>query len=110
MVEPESNPVEPSPFKHEMLTLVGNRVEVCAGVHALTPRQREIMELVVAGHPSKNIATDLRISQRTVENHRASIMRKTGSTSIPALVRLPISAAVDGDVATQPRDVRVLSA
>ena len=43
----------------------------------LTARQRQIMELVLAGHPSKNIAADLGISQRTVENHRASIMKKT---------------------------------
>jgi two-component system, chemotaxis family, CheB/CheR fusion protein len=34
----------------------------------LTARQRQIMELVLAGHPSKNIAADLGISQRTVEN------------------------------------------
>ena len=56
-------------------------------MRSLTPRQREVMKLVVAGHPSKIIAADLKISRRTVENHRASIMRKTGSTSIPALVR-----------------------
>ena len=43
---------------------------------------------VLAGHPSKNIASDLGISQRTVENHRAAVMRKTGSKSIPALARL----------------------
>ena len=58
----------------------------------LTPRERSIMELVLAGHPSKNIAADLDISQRTVENHRASIMKKTGSKSIPALVRLVLAA------------------
>ena len=58
----------------------------------LTPRQREIMELVLAGHPSKNIAADLSISQRTVENHRAAIMRKTGSKSLPALARLALAA------------------
>ena len=59
----------------------------------LTSRQRQIMDLVLAGHPSKNIASDLGISQRTVENHRASIMKKTGSKSLPALARLAIAAA-----------------
>ena len=61
----------------------------------LTPRQRQIMDLVLAGHPSKNIAADLGISQRTVENHRASIMKRTGSKSMPALARLALAAAAD---------------
>jgi two-component system CheB/CheR fusion protein len=60
----------------------------------LTPRQRQIMDLVLAGHPSKNIAADLGISQRTVENHRASIMKRTGSQSLPALARLAVTAAL----------------
>jgi two-component system CheB/CheR fusion protein len=59
----------------------------------LTTREHEVMDLVLAGHPSKNIAADLGISQRTVENHRASIMKKTGSKSIPALIRLVLAAA-----------------
>jgi len=58
----------------------------------LTGRQREIMELVLAGHPSKNIAADLGISQRTVENHRAAVMKKTGSHSLSALIRLALAA------------------
>ena len=58
----------------------------------LTPRQQEVMDLVLAGHPSKNIASDLCISQRTVENHRASIMKRTGSASLPALARLAVAA------------------
>ncbi len=61
----------------------------------LTPRQRQIMDLVLAGQPSKNIAADLGISQRTVENHRASIMKRTGSQSLPALARLAATAAMD---------------
>lgn len=57
-------------------------------ISSLTPRQRQIMDLVLAGHPSKNIAADLGISQRTVENHRAAIMQKTETTSLPELARL----------------------
>jgi two-component system CheB/CheR fusion protein len=78
-------------------------------VATLTPRQLEIMERVLAGEPSKNIAADLGISQRTVENHRASIMKKTGAKSLPALARLALAAASrdslsavagpDGDIA-----------
>jgi FixJ family two-component response regulator len=58
----------------------------------LTARQRQIMDLVLAGWPSKNIASELGISQRTVENHRASIMTRTHSKSIPALARLAVAA------------------
>ena len=58
----------------------------------LTERQREVLAMVVAGHPSKRIAATLGISQRTVENHRASIMTKTGATSVPALTQLVMIA------------------
>lgn len=61
-------------------------------VAGLTTRERQIMDLVLAGDPSKNIAADLGISRRTVENHRASIMHKTGSKSLPALARLALTA------------------
>jgi DNA-binding CsgD family transcriptional regulator len=59
---------------------------------SLTLREGQIMKLVLSGQPSKNIAADLGISQRTVENHRASIMRRTGSKSLPELARLAIAA------------------
>jgi two-component system, chemotaxis family, CheB/CheR fusion protein len=61
-------------------------------ISGLTPRQHQIMDLVLAGCPSKIIAADLGISQRTVENHRALIMKKTGSRSLPALTRLALAA------------------
>ena len=65
----------------------------------LTPRQLQIMGLVLAGQPSKNIAADLGISQRTVENHRASIMHKTGARSLPALAKLALSLVWSPDKA-----------
>lgn len=70
--------------------------EAASHIAGLTPRQCEIMEMVLAGHPSKNIAADLRISQRTVENHRAAIMKKTGAKSLPALARLVVAATWRG--------------
>ena len=54
------------------------------------------MEHVRAGAPSKNIAADLGISQRTVENHRAKIMKRTGTESLPALARLAMAAGGEG--------------
>jgi two-component system CheB/CheR fusion protein len=77
--------------------LVAVREDAANHVAGLTPRQREIMALVLAGAPSKNIAADLGISQRTVENHRAAIMQKTGSKSLPALARLALAAAWQAD-------------
>lgn len=72
-------------------------------VRGLTPRQRQIMDLVLAGHPSKNIAADLGISQRTVENHRAAIMTKTGALSLPGLARLAVAAGwFDGEPNASP--------
>jgi DNA-binding CsgD family transcriptional regulator len=68
----------------------------------LTRRQRQIMELVLAGQPSKNIAADLGISQRTVENHRAAIMKRTGSKCLPALARMALAPAWDGASASPP--------
>jgi two-component system CheB/CheR fusion protein len=62
-------------------------------IAGLTLRERQIMDLVIAGQPNKNIAADLGVSQRTIENHRAAVMKKTRSKSISDLVRLAITAA-----------------
>ncbi len=73
-------------------TLFESREAAAARIATLTPRQRHIMDLVVAGQLSKNIAADLGISQRTVEHHRAAIMERTGVNSLPALIRLVLAA------------------
>jgi DNA-binding CsgD family transcriptional regulator len=75
-----------------MRMMFGFREAAGKRLAGLTERQYQIMQMVVAGQPSKNIAADLHISQRTVENHRASIMRRTGARSLPELARLSLAA------------------
>jgi two-component system CheB/CheR fusion protein len=80
---------------HDAAKLFAWRADAAHLLSRLTPRQHEIMTRVLAGHPSKNIAADLGISQRTVETHRASIMKKTGAKSLPALARMALAAAAN---------------
>jgi RNA polymerase sigma factor (sigma-70 family) len=61
----------------------------------LTAREREVMDMVVAGDPNKAIATDLGISERTVEVHRARVMHKMEAGSIPHLVQMVMRARDD---------------
>jgi two-component system CheB/CheR fusion protein len=58
----------------------------------LTRREKEVMALVVDGHANKNIAFRLGISQRTVESHRAAVMKKMGAASLSDLVRIDMVA------------------
>ena len=71
--------------------VVGDRTqrdEVAARLATLSGRERQVMEHVVAGRATKNIAADLGISERTVEHHRHNVTRKIGATSLAMLVRL----------------------
>lgn len=61
-------------------------------LEALTRRQRAVLDLVIAGHANKVIASRLGISQRTVETHRAAAMKKLGARSFADLVRLVLAA------------------
>lgn len=53
----------------------------------LTPREREVLRLIALGHTNAEIATMLYVSVRTVENHRASVLRKLGLRTRAELVR-----------------------
>lgn len=77
--------------------LVPDMVYVLDDVENICKRQKHIMELVLAGHPSNNIVADLGISQLTVENHRNAIMNRSGCKSLPALARLALAAAPQAD-------------
>jgi DNA-binding NarL/FixJ family response regulator len=56
----------------------------------LTDRERGVVQLIAEGYTNKQIAELLRISLKTVESHRAAIMRKLNLTSSAALVRYAI--------------------
>ena len=60
-------------------------------VASLTKREREVMDLVVAGKANKVMAARLGINQRTVETHRATVMKKLKARSLADLVRLAIA-------------------
>jgi two-component system response regulator FixJ len=59
-----------------------------AKVARLSPRERQVLEGLVAGHANKTIAYDLKLSPRTVEVHRANVMVKMGAASLSDLVRM----------------------
>jgi RNA polymerase sigma factor (sigma-70 family) len=66
------------------------REEVAARISKLTPREREVMELVVKGKLNKVIASELNISIKTVEIHRAHVMKKLHVDSQAELIQLAL--------------------
>lgn len=90
------------PFRDELLlssmkSALANPIDEAAGTRiggtnerfrSLSDRERQVMLLLVAGHPNKVVADRLGISTRTVEVHRAHIMEKTGAKNIADIVRL----------------------
>lgn len=61
---------------------------------ALTPRQREILQLIAEGRSTKQIASDLDVSVKTVETHRAQLMERLDIHDVPGLVRFAIRSGI----------------
>lgn len=68
----------------------------------LTPREREVLRLVAEGHTNGEIASLLRISPRTVETHRANLMRKLDLHNQAELARFAVERGVLGSSASSP--------
>jgi FixJ family two-component response regulator len=64
------------------------RIEIAERMQLLTPREREVLDLVVAGQTNKGAARHLDISEKTVEIHRANVMRKMQAKSLADLVKM----------------------
>src|SRR3984893_9419140 len=70
---------------------LARRADVVRRLETLTPRERQVMDMVVDGSANKVIAIDLNLSERTVEIHRAKVMEKMGARSVAHLVKLHLS-------------------
>ena len=68
--------------------------EIAARIASLSPRERQVMEGLVAGLSNKMIARDYNISPRTIEMYQANVMTKMQAGSLSELVRLALQAGV----------------
>jgi DNA-binding NarL/FixJ family response regulator len=75
----------------DVITAQLNRAGKLEDVTLLTPRQREVLQLVSEGRSAKEIADSLRISLSTVEFHKAQIMKRLGVHSIAELVKYAVA-------------------
>jgi FixJ family two-component response regulator len=75
--------------------VLGEKAVIRSRFASLTPREMEVMHLVVEGKANKVIAGDLALSQRTVEIHRGRVMEKMEAASLAHLVRMVLEAGED---------------
>jgi two-component system response regulator FixJ len=78
--------------EQELSSKAGQRTELLERIAELSPRQREVMGLVARGLSNKQIAVELGISPRTVENYRAWVMERLAASNLADLVRKVLQA------------------
>lgn len=70
-----------------------DRQDIQERLASLTPREHDVLRLIVQGKPNKVVAHELAVSQRTVEIHRSRVMEKSGASSLAQLVRMVMMMA-----------------
>jgi FixJ family two-component response regulator len=76
----------------DMRAKLGKHDQIRQCLDSLTPREKEVLQLLTQGKQNKVMAGELGLSQRTVEIHRAHVMEKMGASSVAQLVRMVIDA------------------
>ena len=82
--------LSPAISKHVIDVYLSRAAEQMNSLEQLTPRQREILQLIAEGHSSKQIAQLLNSSVKTIESHRASLMERLDIHDVAGLVRYAI--------------------
>lgn len=83
-------------FAHVELSKTEQRIARIRGrLDSLSPRERQVLDLVVAGKPTKQVSAELGLSHKTVDNHRASILDKMEARGVVELVRMALAARPD---------------
>lgn len=82
--------LSPSISKHLVGNLLTGKAPAPSPLDELTPRQREILQLVAEGRTTKEIAGRLDLSVKTVETHRAQLMERLDIHDVPGLVKFAI--------------------
>jgi two-component system, LuxR family, response regulator FixJ len=70
---------------------IDEHAELRRHAETLTPREREVLDLIVEGKANKVAAIDLGLSERTIEIHRANVMEKMGARSVAHLVKMHLT-------------------
>jgi RNA polymerase sigma factor (sigma-70 family) len=78
---------------------------VCAHIAKLTPREREVFELVIRGKTNKQVAMVLGATERTIKAHRHRVMEKMQVQSLAELVSLAERAGILGDLSHTRRTI-----
>jgi FixJ family two-component response regulator len=72
------------------------RRRIAGSFESLTPRERDVLGLIVSGRPNRVMAADLGVATRTIEIHRSRVMEKMGAGSLAELVRMTVKAGLVG--------------